>query len=94
MYLICSAQSGCIQFRPLIRCTMARVASTMSDSSNKMPSFESIRGGVQSYESGHVNIVQLELVCFTEYQAVCRSGSDLLYRQTFGSIQIYLYEQS
>ena len=61
---------------------MARVASTMSDSSNKMPSFESIRGGVQSYESGHVNILQfrywLELVCFTEYQAVRRSGSDLL----------------
>lgn len=98
MYLICSAQSGCIQFGPLIRCTMARVASTMSDSSNKMPSFESIRGGIQSYESGHVNIVQfqywLELVCFTEYQAVCRSGSDLLHRQTFGSIQIYLSGQS
>lgn len=86
MYLICSAQSGCIQFGPLICCTMARVASTMSDSSNKIPSFESIRGGVQSYESGHVNIVQfrywLELVLqniklSVDQEVICYIGKHL-----------------
>ena len=59
----------------------------------KCPVFEFTRGGVQSYKSGHINIIQfrywLEPVCFPEYQGVRKSGSDLcknLYRQTFGTI--------